>query len=52
MPGKSAELLNLLQVEPSKRGFGAATYGSDLTYGRSAPKKPNELPFPPLLVVE
>ncbi|KAN0075638.1 tRNA synthetases class I (M) domain containing protein [Elaphomyces granulatus] len=52
MPGKSADLLNLLQVEPSKRGFGAAVYGSDLTYGKNATKKPNELPFPPLLVEE
>ena len=52
MPGKSAELLDLLRVDTadlSKRRFSAASYGADHDYGKDV-EKSKPILFPPLIV--
>jgi len=53
MPGKAAEMLDMLGVDESKRTFGDARLGADFTYGtaRTSPGKGAEgALFPPLAV--
>ncbi|BDD58549.1 methionyl-tRNA synthetase [Monascus purpureus] len=46
MPSKAQELLDNLDVEPSKRGFSDAAYQADSTYGENVQKR---IVFPNLL---
>jgi methionyl-tRNA synthetase len=53
MPGKAAEMLDMLGVDESKRTFTDARLGADFTYGtaRASPGKGAEgALFPPLAV--
>ncbi|RAL08942.1 methionine--tRNA ligase MSM1 [Aspergillus homomorphus CBS 101889] len=46
MPTKSKEILDMFEVDPKRRSFASAEYGSDATYGQK-PKKGHL--FPPLV---
>lgn len=49
MPTKSQELLNILRVDNTKRGFSDAAFGSDAEYGEGIRKS---ILFPPLVIEE
>lgn len=49
MPNKAKEILDLLDVDPSRRKLEDAKYGSNFDYGTGVQKK---MLFPPLLTEE
>ena len=49
MPSKSQQLLDILRVNNTRRGFSDAKFGSDAEYGEDVKKS---ILFPPLIVEE